>query len=166
MMTDGDVFTQPPWSFDVAGKIYAVNGRPGLTTVARLKNGADAKLLAAAPDLLYAVEESMACLQQEEKRLATQPEQGAVSDAWKSAYLAAALARVGNSTVRERLWTVNPKLPDSEREANALLLAAAEDLSDAALKAFPVLARRDPEYAAVVALLRAAMLQSGRVLPR
>jgi len=174
MMTDGDVFTPHPWS--VADHIFTVKGRAGQTTVATLRDGALAKLLAAAPDLLYAVEESKACLKREEKRLMEDSEQQevfaeqlAVSNAWKAADLAIAAARVGraNSATQERpLWTVNPKLPDSEREANKCLLAAAEDLWDAAMKAFPILARRDPEYAAVVALLCAAMLRSGRVLPR
>src|SRR5258706_8864209 len=114
-------FTEPPWRADVAGLIYAENGRPGQTTVATLLDGAPAELLAAAPDLLRALADSIECLEDHLTRLSSGALFIAVLEARNFAQTAIARARVGypNSIVREHLWTVNPELPTSERKANA-----------------------------------------------
>ena len=164
MMTDNP-FTERPWSSDVAGIIYAVNGRPRLTTVATLQDGADAETLAAAPELLQALKDSMECLERLFEKLSPCALRNAVLEARKCADNAIARARVGypRSMAREHPWTVNPQLPPPEREANAHLLAAAEDLWDAAMKAYAALAGH-VDNLEVVGSLSKAIARTGRVV--
>jgi hypothetical protein len=166
MMTDDSPsITEPPWSSDVAGIIYAVNGRPGLTTVATLRDGANAETLAAAPDLLQALKDSMECLEQQFAKLPPCALRNAVLEARTFADTAIARARVGypRELVREHPWTVNPQLPPSELEANGLLLAAAEDLWDGAMKAYAALAGH-VDNIEVVGSLSKAIARTNRVI--
>jgi hypothetical protein len=157
-----DLFTQPPWCSDVSGIIYSENGRPGETTVATLQDGAPAELLAAAPELLSAVEDALPCLDELFKTLEPGAFRNGVRDARESVDTAIIRARKGghpNSTVQQRTWTVNPALPESERKANARLLDAAADLKKAARQAHRYLASHDG-YAPVASALSTAFLSS------
>ena len=161
MTTDEPPFTELPWSADVARIIYAVNGRPGLTNVATLLDGAPASLLAAAPDLFLAVADSMECLENHVATLSSGALRVATLDALNFAQTAIARVRVGypNSTVREHLWTVNPALPDAEKKANARVLDAAADLLRAAHKVYAALAGH-VDNPAVVDWLSKAILRA------
>jgi hypothetical protein len=156
-----DSFTQPPWSSDLVGRIDAENSRSGQTTVATWLPGARSKVLAAAPDLLWALAKSMECLEQEFDSLPSGARLLAVLDARNSAKIAVAHATIGraDSYIPERRWTVNPKLPAAERKANEQLLDAAYELLEAATKAFGALATYagNPE---VVGALRDAIART------
>jgi hypothetical protein len=136
-------FTQPPWSSDLAGRIDAENGRPAPTTVATWLPGARPKVLAAAPDLLSALVNSMECLEQEFDSLPSGARLLAVLDARNCANTAIAHATIGRADLYtppvERLWTVNPRLPAAERKANEQLLDAAYELLEAATRVFGAL---------------------------
>jgi hypothetical protein len=156
--------TEAPWYSDVADIIYAVNGRPGQTTVATLGRGADPVLLAAAPDLLWALENSMECLESEYAKTAPGARQLAVLDARNGADVAitrATKAGYPDAATRVRAWMVNPDLPKSERKANARLLDAAADLLAAVQKAYAALAGHVDNPEVVGALQRAIVRATG-----
>jgi|SRR5580698_9175871 hypothetical protein len=155
--------TQAPWSSDVEGILYAVNGRPGQTTVATVSPGAPAALLAAAPDLLWALADSMELLEQEFEGLPSGARLLAVLDARNSAKTALGHATIGyaGSTARVRSWKVNPTLPEDEQKANERLLDAAAELHEAVQKTYAVLAGHvnNPE---VVGALQKALARLAR----
>jgi hypothetical protein len=150
------LFTEPPWSADVADFIYAVNGR-----VATLQDSAPGRLLAAAPDLLRAVETSMGCLEKEFCKLSMGARRNVVLDARNDAQTAIAYATTGRpaSTTRGHLWKVDPTLPTAERRANERLLDAAPDLLEAANKAYAALAGHVDDTE-IVEALRTAIVRA------
>jgi hypothetical protein len=153
-----DQFTEPPWHSDVDRIIYAVNGRPDQTTVATLRYGAPAELLAAAPDLLRALDDSLTCLEQEFNRATPSAHRNAVLAALDRAETALNRARIGRAeNPPTRPWDVNPALPDAERKANERLLDAAADLLDAARKTHAALASHAENCDGVVDALRNAI---------
>jgi hypothetical protein len=136
--------TEGPWRADAAGIIYAENGRPGQTTVATLKRGAPAELLAAAPDLLQALQDGVECLTRNLGQLSTGAlEVGALraKDEAERAIVRAkvGLADFGGHTAK---WEVPVDLPAPERRANARLLGAAPDLREACRSVYGILATR------------------------
>lgn len=153
-----DLFTETPWSWDVPGMLYAKNGFPGRTTVATLLPGAPAEVLAAAPELLRALEDFSDRLDQ---GMVSVPEAGFVHfvEAKTQAEAAIARARRGpvQSAPQDRLWELDAAMPVTEREANARLLDAAPALFDAAKKIFGRLATERIE---VVGELRAAITRA------
>jgi hypothetical protein len=143
------------------GRIEAENGRPGQTTVATWLPGARPEVLAAAPDLLWALTNSMECLEQEFDSLPSGARLLAVLDARNRAKTAVAHATIGraDSYTPKRLWTVNTTLPASEQKANEQLLDAADELLEAATRVIDALATYvdNPE---VVAVLRNAIART------
>jgi hypothetical protein len=154
--------TEPSWLADVAGTIIYAEGEPR-TMVATLRRGAPpAKLLAAAPHLLRAVKAAKTILEAPPAWLESRKE--AAYEILKCCTDAIITATGPSATVLEHPWTINAELPESERKENDLLLAAAKELSDAALKAHGFLATCNPKDAAVD-LLHTAILRSDRTLP-
>jgi hypothetical protein len=156
-----DLFTEPPWSADVAGIIYAVNGQPGQTTVATLKDDAPAELLAAAPNLLYAVREAMECIDREIHNLPPSEVSRKIAEARNLDLYTAVFRATGNisrAELENTMWTINPHLPPDERKANARLLSAADGLLKAA-DVWRYLGGYAP-FANVASLLREAIMRA------
>jgi hypothetical protein len=155
-----DLFTETPWSWDIPGMLYAVNGHPGRTTVAKLLPGAPAEVLAAAPELLRALEEFSDRFDHGDVSV---PMGGDVHflAAVRQAEAAIASARRGpiQSAAHDRLWEADAALPTAERDANARLLDAAPQLFDAAKTIFGQLTSQgdQPE---LVGELRAAITRA------
>jgi len=133
MASNSDRFTEPPWFADVAGIVYAIQGRAGQTTVAKLKRSAPAELLAAAPDLLETLEAATECLTRHMPQLRTGPLGPDALRAKDQAESAIHQAKNGLADLTGgREWEVPVELPPPERRANARLLGAASDLREAA----------------------------------
>jgi hypothetical protein len=125
---DGTYITEPPWYPDVQGIIYAPNGR-AQTTVANLKVGAPAELLATAPDLLQALQEAFDSI---DEKLRGMPQTGAewwqIVQARNQAETAIAHVRYGSGSPPPRRWEISPDLPAAERLGNERPMDAADEL--------------------------------------
>ena len=118
-----DKFSVPPWRMD------GPRIRSGETVVATLNSGVPwTEFLAAAPDLLLALEPAKVCLEKLFGATSFLP----VVPARNNAETAIAHARVGYSDAERplaaRCWKINDSLPRAEWEANERLLDAAPEL--------------------------------------